>query len=197
MAVSPLKNEPRFFQSCTVKSSPLTAFYTAYNAPGVCDNISYTELNNRLKDEEQFIIDYFDSCMFKEVEPSFTELKKRFNDKFNSRNSRGGEEFYYYFDQFIEVQSKSRAWNQSMIDKHKRIEKGLQQSHPKLKFSDLSINMMQKILETWSKGLDGHGTYNDHISDNLSNFRTFVTWAKSKNCLVNEEFFALWHIIKI
>ncbi len=154
------------------------------------DNISYTELNNRLKDEEQFIIDYFDSCMFKEVEPSFTELKKRFNDKFNSRNSRGGEEFYYYFDQFIEVQSKSRAWNQSMIDKHKRIEKGLQQSHPKLKFSDLSINMMQKILETWSKGLDGHGTYNDHISDNLSNFRTFVTWAKSKNCLVNEEFFA-------
>ncbi len=155
----------------------------------VC-NVPYTELNNRLKDEEKFITDYFDCCMIKEAEPSFTELKKRFNDKFNSRNSKGGEEFYYFFDQFIETQSKSRAWNQSMIDKYKRIEKGLQQSHPELKFSDLSINMMQKLLETWSKGLDGRGAYNDHISDNLSNFRTFITWAKSRNCLVNEEFFA-------
>lgn len=153
-------------------------------------NISYTELNNRLNDEEKFITDYFDGCMIKEVEPNFTELKGRFNDKFNSRNSRGGEEFYYYFDQFIESQSKSRAWKQSMIDKYRRIEKGLQQSYPKLKFSDLSINMMQKILESWSKGLDGRGAYNDHISDNLSNFRTFVSWAKLKNCLVNEEFFS-------
>ncbi len=153
-------------------------------------NFLYTELNNRLKDEEQFIIDYFDSCMIKEVEPSMSELKKRFNDMFNSRDSRGGEEFYYYFDQFIETQSKSRAWNQSMIDKYKRIEKGLQANHPKLKFSDLSTNMMQKILEGWSKGLDGQGTYNDHISATLSCFRSFVTWAKLKNCIVNEEFFA-------
>ncbi|MBR6291760.1 MAG: hypothetical protein IKR33_03055, partial [Bacteroidales bacterium] len=38
-------------------------------------NFLYTELNNRLKDEEQFIIDYFDSCMIKEVEPSMSELK--------------------------------------------------------------------------------------------------------------------------
>ena len=152
-------------------------------------NILYKELNNRLNDEEKFITDYFDICIIKGVEPNFTELKGRFNDKFNSRNSRGGEEFYYYFDLFIESQSKSRAWNQSMIDKYRRIEKGLQQRYPKLKFSDLSINMMQDILESWAKGLDGRGAYNDHISDNLSNFRTFVTWAKLKNCLVNEEFF--------
>ena len=153
-------------------------------------NILYTELNKRLKDEEQFIIDYFDSCMIKEVEPSMSELKKRFNDTFNSRDSRSGEEFYYYFDQFIETQSKSRAWNQSMIDKYKRIEKGLQANFPILKFSDLSVNMMQKILEGWSKGLDGQGTFNDHISATLSCFRSFVTWAKLKGCIVNEEFFA-------
>lgn len=153
-------------------------------------NILYTELNKRLRDEEQFIIDYFDSCMYKEVEPSMSELKKRFNDTFNSRDSRSGEEFYYYFDQFIETQAKSRAWNQSMIDKYKRIEKGLQANFPKLKFSDLSVNIMQKILEAWSKGLDGQGTYNDHISATLSCFRSFVTWAKSKGCIVNEEFFA-------
>ena len=153
-------------------------------------NILYSELNNRLKDEEKFITDYFDCCMVKEVEPSMTELKKRFNDTFNSRDSRGGEEFYYYFDQFIESQSKSRAWNQSMIDKYKRIEKGLQANIPKLKFSDLSINTMQKILELWSKGLDSQGTYNDHISATLSCFRSFVNWAKSKSCIVNEEFFA-------
>lgn len=154
------------------------------------DNIPYTELNKRLRDEEQFIIDYFDSCMYKEVEPSMSELKKRFNDTFNCRDSRSGEEFYYYFEQFIETQAKSRAWNQSMIDKYKRIEKGLQANFPKLKFSDLSVNMMQKILEVWSKGLDGQGTYNDHISATLSCFRSFVTWAKSKGCIVNEEFFA-------
>lgn len=51
-------------------------------------NILYTVLNKRLKDEEQFIIDFFNTCMIMEVEPSMMELKKRFNDKFNSRDSR-------------------------------------------------------------------------------------------------------------
>ncbi len=153
------------------------------------NGVPYTELNERLNDEEQFIIDYFDECLIKYKEPSFSELKVRFNDKFNSRDSKGGEEFYYYFDQYIETQAKSRAWAKSRIDKHKRIEKGLQKNHPNLKFSDLSTTTMQKILAEWSMGLDGQGTFNDHILDTLSSFRSFVSWAKSKNCLVNDEFF--------
>jgi len=154
------------------------------------NGVMYSELNQRLKEEEQFIIDYFDECMIMDKEPSHTELQKRFNDKFNSRDSKGGTEFFYYFDQYIDTQSKSRAWNPSMVEKHKRIEKGLQKYHPNLKFSDLSTSNMQRILVDWSMGLDGCGTYNDHISATLSCFRSFVNWAKSKNCLVNEEFFA-------
>lgn len=153
------------------------------------NGVLYTELNKRIKDEERFIIDYFDGCLIKNIEPSFTELKARFNDKFNSKESKGGEEFYYYFDKFIEEQSNSRAWNQSMIDKYKRIEKGLQFNHPNLKFSDLSISTMQNVLVEWSKGLDGTGTFNDYISKTLSSFRSFINWAKSKGCLVNDEFF--------
>lgn len=154
------------------------------------NGVLFTELNKRLRDEEQYIIDYFDECWIKQKEPSFLELKDRFNDIFNNRDSRGGEEFYYYFDQYIEAQSKSRAWNQSMIEKHRRIAKGLRKNHPSLKFSDLSILTMQRILEDWTKGLDGEGTYNDYISATLSCFRSFIKWVRSKNCLVNEEFFS-------
>lgn len=151
--------------------------------------VLYSKQNERIKDEEQFIVDYFDECFIKDKEPLFSELKDRFNDKYNSRDSKGGTEFYYYFEQYIDAQSKSRAWNQSMIDKHRRIAQGLQKNHPNLKFSDLNIPTMQKILVEWSKGLDGKGTYNDYISATLSCFRSFVNRAKAKNCLVNEEFF--------
>ena len=154
------------------------------------NGVPYTELNKRLNDEEQFVIDYFGECIIKHKEPVFSELKDRFNGKFNNRDSKGGEEFYYYFEKYIETQSKSRAWNKSMIDKHKRIAKGLQKNHPHLKFSDLSVTMMQRILEDWTVGLDGEGTYNDYISATLSCFRSFVKWAKSKNCIINEEFFS-------
>ncbi len=153
------------------------------------NGVLHTELNKRLNDEEQFVIDYFGECIIKHIEPDFSELKDRFNDRFNKRDSNGGEEFYYYFDQYIETQSKSRAWEKSRIEKHRRIEKGLLKNHPNLRFSDLSTVTMQKILVEWSLGLDGKGTYNDYISDTLSSFRAFINWAKSKNCLVNDEFF--------
>lgn len=152
--------------------------------------IPYNELNERIKAEETFILDYFDECMYKHVEPSLAELKERFNGKFNSRDSKGGEEFYYYFEQFIETQAKSRNWKDSMKKKYYRIMSGLQKNHPNLKFSDLSTEMMQQILVGWSEGLDGKGTYNDHISKTLSCFRTFIKWAKGKNCIINEEFFS-------
>lgn len=154
------------------------------------NGIPYNELNELINAEETFIIDYFNDCMYKNVEPSFLELKDRFNDKFNNRDSKGGEEFYYYFEQFIETQAKSRNWKGSMKEKYYRIMSGLQKKHPNLKFRDLSTEMMQNILVEWSEGLDGKGTYNDFISKTLSSFRSFINWAKSKNCIVNEEFFS-------
>ena len=45
--------------------------------------ISYAKHNKRLNDEEKYIIDYFNKCFRKNSEPSFIELKDKFNNKFN------------------------------------------------------------------------------------------------------------------
>lgn len=154
----------------------------------IINGISFGEYNKRLNDEESFINEYFNECAIKEVEPSLTELNIRFNGKFNGRGVRKGSEFYYQFDQYVDSMKKSRGWRDDMIDKHQRIKKMMENNFPNIKFSDLSVDTMGKVLEAWSKGLDGEGVFNDHISATLSCFRSFIKWARAKGCLVNDEF---------
>lgn len=163
------KKRKRVKQGCVVKGTP------------------FNILNSLIDDQIHFINDFFCEFGSREIDPTFDELKKRFNRKYKFGYQDEGSEFYYLFDEFIKEVCLEK---ESLREKYERLKKRLYISHPQITFRDLSIKMMYKIIEEWSLGLDGKGTYNEFITNTLFCFKRFVTWAqKRKNVIVNEEFF--------
>ena len=147
-------------------------------------NVTYNILNDTLEEYKNYIRDYFNGCAMRNSNPSLTELKERFNKRYKMSNEAQSDEFFYLFDKFIEEKSKERGWGKEMTDVFDRLKKIIQEFQPNIRFSDLSVSTMNKLLEHMSKTM-----YNDALSKRLSYLKSFIKWAQGKKYVINEEFF--------
>lgn len=150
----------------------------------IINNVTYNILNDTLEEYKNYIRDYFNGCAMRNSNPSLTELKERFNKRYKMSNEAQSDEFFYLFDKFIEEKSKERGWGKEMTDVFDRLKKIIQEFQPNIRFSDLSVSTMNKLLEHMSKTM-----YNDALSKRLSYLKSFIKWAQGKKYVINEEFF--------
>ena len=151
----------------------------------IINNVTYNILNGTLEEYKNFIRDYFDGCAMRDSRPSLPELQDRFNRRFKMSSEAQSDEFFYLFDKFIEEKSKERGWGKDMIDVYTRLKEKVKDFDPNMKFSNLSISTMNKLLEYMSQTM-----YNDALSKMLTYLKSFVKWAQGKKYAINEEFFS-------
>lgn len=151
----------------------------------VINNVTYNILNGTLEEYKNFIRDYFDGCAMRDTRPSLSELQERFNKRFKMSSEAQSDEFFYLFDKFIEEKSKERGWGKDMKDVYLRLKEKIHDFQPNIKFSDLSVATMNKLLEYMSTTM-----YNDALSKMLSYMKSFIKWAQGRKYAINEEFFS-------
>lgn len=151
----------------------------------VINNATYNILNGMLDEYKNFIRDFFDSCAMRDVRPSLTELQERFNSKYKMSNASQSDEFFFLFEKFIEEKAAERGWGDDMKNVHIRLKEIIKEFQPNMKFSDLSISTMNKLLVYMSKMM-----YNDALSKRLTYLKSFITWAQGRKYVINEEYFS-------
>lgn len=151
----------------------------------VINNITYNVLNGTLEEYKNFIRDYFEGCAMRDTRPSLSELQERFNRQYKMSSEAQSDEFFYLFDKFIEEKSKERGWGRDMKDVYVRLREKVQDFKPNIKFSDLSVATMNKLLEYMSRTM-----YNDALSKMLTYFKSFIKWAQGRKYAINEEYFS-------
>ena len=149
----------------------------------------YNILNNQIKTHESFIDNYFNDCDARDLEPSLDELIDRFHHAFKDTSKKPiiegvaiEDEFSYLFDQYVELKSKERSWDDSMKDKHERLKNRILKVKPDMRLTDLSESMMNKLLDEFATTM-----FNDAITIQISSLKRFVRWAKNKKYPVNED----------
>lgn len=151
----------------------------------VINNVTYNILNGTLEEYKNFIRDYFNSCAMRDTRPSLSELQERFNKRFKMSSEAQSDEFFYLFDKFIEEKSKERGWGKDMKDVYLRLKEKIHDFQPTIKFSDLSVATMNKLLEYMSATM-----YNDALSKMLTYLKSFIKWAQGRKYAINDEFFS-------
>ena len=149
------------------------------------DGYQYNILNEKLNEQEKFVEDYFNDSEVRSAVVSLTDLQERFNRSFKSSDEKQSHEFFSLFTQFREEKAKEKGWQQNTIDLYERLEGKLKDFKADLKFSDLTIETMDKFKVYLSNTM-----YNDAIEKHLQYFKSFVTWAKKRNHKIHEEYFA-------
>ena len=151
----------------------------------VINNVTYNILNGTLEQYKNFIRDYFNSCAMRDTRPSLSELQERFNKRFKMSSEAQSDEFFYLFDKFIEEKSKERGWGKDMKDVYFRLKEKIHDFQPTIKFSDLSVATMNKLLEYMSATM-----YNDALSKMLTYLKSFIKWTQGRKYAINEEYFS-------
>lgn len=151
----------------------------------IVDGYQYNILNNRLEEQEQFVEDYFNNYAIRSAEVSLSDLRERFNGKFKASGEQQSEEFFCLFKNFRNEMAEQKGWGQDMKDVYERLEGKVRDFKSDIKFSDLSIDTMDKFKVYLSKTM-----YNDALLKHLQYFKTFITWASKKNYKIHEEYFA-------
>lgn len=150
-----------------------------YNVDGLAFNL----INDALVEREEFVRDFFNECAMRDVVPDLVELGDLFNRKFKASSKSESVEFFYLFDQYLEVAPAAKNWKKSETLKFNRIRKKLEEFNPNLKFSDLSEKTMTLIMKEFSKSM-----YDDALEGHLRCFKRFVKWASLKKIPVNDEY---------
>lgn len=151
----------------------------------IVNNQTYNILNGTLEEYKNFIRDYFNGCAMRDTRPSLSELQERFNRHFKMSSEAQSDEFFFLFDKFIEEKSMERGWGKDMKDLYIRLKEKVHDFQPNIKFSDLSVATMNKLLVYMSKTM-----YNDALSKMLTYFKGFIKWAQGRKFAINEEFFS-------
>lgn len=146
------------------------------------DGYEYHVLNSQLNEQEQFIEDYFNNAAARNAQVSVVDLKKRFNYKYKSKTKERSNEFFYLFDAYID--ERKDDWGKDMKAVVTRLRNRIRQIKPEICFTDLSIATMEEIKRELSLSM-----FNDALIKHLSYLKSFVLWARSKNYIINEEFF--------
>lgn len=148
------------------------------------NGIPFNVLNEDLRAKKNLIENYFIDCSIKNTTPSLPQLKNLFRDNFKQVGNESSN-MYDVFDQYISAMAETRMWEKSMVEKHARMKKRLEEFNPQLKFQDLNEGVLNQILRYFSKSM-----YNDALEKTLFCLKTFLRWAKSKKYTVNDEVFA-------
>lgn len=168
------KNKERVKQGCTV------------------GGMKYNVLNDRLATMEKFVGDYFNGCALRSTPTTLSDLKQRFNHKFNSTAAEQSDEFFFLFKQFREETASIKGWSDSRKEMMLRLENKVREFKPDIKFSDLSTATMDAFKCHLSKTM-----YNDALKKHLSYFGQFISWAKSKRYEIHEDYFQYKPVLKM
>ena len=131
----------------------------------------------------RFVNLYFIDCERNFREPLLTDLRDKFNYHFKKTGKLKMSEFFYLFEQFIEIRSGEKGWGQDMVDVYQRLLEKIRKFKPEIKLADLNVQTLESIKESLATTM-----YNDAIKKNLSYLKSFLKWAKSKHYAVNEDF---------
>ena len=131
----------------------------------------------------RFVNLYFIDCERNFREPLLTDLRDKFNYHFKKTGKLNMSEFFYLFEQFIEIRSGEKGWGQDMVDVYQRLLEKIRKFKPEIKLADLNVQTLESIKESLATTM-----YNDAIKKNLSYLKSFLKWAKSKHYAVNEDF---------
>ena len=126
---------------------------------------------------------YFIDCERNFREPLLTDLRDRFNYLYKKTGKLKSSEFFYLFEQFIEIRSGEKGWGQDMVDVYHRLLEKIKKFQPDIKFTDWNVQTLEDFKESLAQSM-----YNDAIKKNLSYLKSFIKWAKSKHYAVNEEY---------
>ena len=126
---------------------------------------------------------YFIDCERNFREPLLTDLRDRFNYLYKKTGKLKSSEFFYLFEQFIEIRSGEKGWGQDMVDVYHRLLEKIKKFQPDIKFTDWNVQTLENFKESLAQSM-----YNDAIKKNLSYLKSFIKWAKSKHYAVNEEY---------
>lgn len=168
------KNKERVKQGCTV------------------GGMKYNVLNDRLATMEKFVEDYFNGCALRSTPTTLSDLKRRFNHKFNSSASEQSDEFFFLFKQFREETASIKGWSESRKEMMLRLENKVRDFKADIKFSDLSTATMEAFKCHLSKTM-----YNDALKKHLAYFGQFIAWAKSKRYEIHEDYFQYKPVLKM
>ena len=142
-----------------------------------------TTINAALISYIRFVNLYFIDCERNFREPLLTDLRDKFNYHFKKTGKLNMSEFFYLFEQFIEIRSGEKGWGQDMVDVYQRLLEKIRKFKPEIKLADLNVQTLESIKESLATTM-----YNDAIKKNLSYLKSFLKWAKSKHYAVNEDF---------
>lgn len=148
------------------------------------NGMAYTALNELLRQQEDFVDDYFNSAAFRSQPASLADLKERHNYKFKRSQGELSDEFFYLFDKFIKEQSSQRGWNKSMKEAFTRLMALVKEYKSNITFADLSVSTMDGLKVFLSQTM-----LNDTLDKRLSYFKQFIKWAQGKNYRIHEDYF--------
>lgn len=131
----------------------------------------------------RFVNLYFIYCERNFREPILTDLRDKFNYLYKKTGKLKSSEFFYLFEQFIEIRSGEKGWGQDMVDVYHRLLEKIKKFQPDIKFTDWNVQTLENFKESLAQSM-----YNDAIKKNLSYLKSFIKWAKSKHYAVNEEY---------
>ncbi len=162
--------------------------YWNYKTQRVKRGFSYCEetdvtINAALNSYIRYVHLYFVECERNFREPVLTELRDKFNYMYKKTGKLKMSEFFYLFEQFIEIRSGEKGWGQDMVDVYQRLLEKIKKFNPDVKFTDWNVPTLDNFKESLAQSM-----YNDAIKKNLSYLKSFLKWAKSKHYAVNEEF---------
>ena len=168
-----IRVEPKYWNS---KTQRVKRGYTC------CEESDIT-INAALNTYIKYVNLYFMDCERNFREPILTDLRDKFNYLYKKTGKLKSSEFFYLFEQFIEIRSGEKGWGQDMVDVYHRLLEKIKKFQPDIKFTDWNVPTLDNFKESLAQSM-----YNDAIKKNLSYLKSFIKWAKSKHYAVNEEY---------
>ncbi len=147
--------------------------------------VSATEINKEIQRVETLVNDLFKTYETKETVPSIEEFREEYN-RLNGRvNEQKQLNFFDYFDQFIDSESKEKSWTLSTKKQLMVARSILFAFDPKITFDSLTKD---KLNEWTNHLINDRDLRNVTAKKHLHNLRWFLKWATEKGYNTNVEY---------
>lgn len=150
----------------------------------IVNGVEYNILNDLLRQQEEFISNYFRNCTLRSEPINLDELKRQFNYTFKSSEGTKTEEFFYIMLSYIEKTSQTKSWTDTYKSEWMRVRKSLHTYNDSTNWYSFDESYMNGYLLHLSQSM-----LNEKIKKNLIKLREFLKWAKLKKYPVNDDFF--------
>jgi integrase len=142
-------------------------------------------INSEIQHLQDKIDDIFKSYELKGTMPTKEELKKAFNKARGITKKVLIKDFFFHYDQFTSEMGVLNNWTKATYTKLNTVKSHLKSFNPALKFSDLDLNGLTKLVYFLREDKD----YRDStIKKYIGFLKWFLKWSVKKEINQNTEF---------